>query len=66
MGRVGPTGPWPRPKAKRSAGALESALRLLSAVESEPPSELRGALAEQLRGRIAFDQPVARTRPNSC
>ena len=43
-------------KAKRDAGALESALRLLSAVESEPPSELRGALAEQLRGRIAFDQ----------
>ena len=43
-------------KAKRSAGALESALRLLSAAESEPPSELRSALAEQLRGRIAFDQ----------
>jgi ATP/maltotriose-dependent transcriptional regulator MalT len=43
-------------QAKRAAGALESALRLLSAVESEPPSELRGALAEQLRGRIAFDQ----------
>jgi DNA-binding CsgD family transcriptional regulator len=43
-------------KAKRDAGALESALQLLSAVESEPPSELRGALAEQLRGRIAFDQ----------
>ncbi len=42
--------------AKRSAGALESALRLLSAVEAEPPSELRSALAEQLRGRIAFDQ----------
>ena len=43
-------------KAKRDAGALEAALRLLPAVESEPPSELRGALAEQLRGRIAFDQ----------
>jgi AAA ATPase domain len=43
-------------QAKRDAGALESALGLLSAVESEPPSELRGALAEQLRGRIAFDQ----------
>jgi DNA-binding CsgD family transcriptional regulator len=42
-------------KAKRDAGALEAALRLLPAVESEPPSELRGALAEQLRGRIAFD-----------
>ena len=43
-------------KAKRDAGALEPALRLLSSVETEPPSELRGALAEQLRGRIAFDQ----------
>jgi DNA-binding CsgD family transcriptional regulator len=43
-------------KAKRDAGALEAALRLLPAVESEPPSELRGALAEQLRGRVAFDQ----------
>jgi DNA-binding CsgD family transcriptional regulator len=43
-------------KAKRDAGALEAALRLLPAVESEPPSELRRALAEQLRGRIAFDQ----------
>jgi DNA-binding CsgD family transcriptional regulator len=43
-------------KAKRASGALESALRLLSAVESEPPSELRSALADQLRGKIAFDQ----------
>ncbi|MCW2550150.1 MAG: LuxR family transcriptional regulator fused with ATPase domain, partial [Mycobacterium sp.] len=43
-------------KAKRDAGALEAALQLLSAVESEPPSELRSALAEQLRGKIAFDQ----------
>jgi len=43
-------------KAKRDAGALEPALRLLTAVETEPPSELRGALTEQLRGRIAFDQ----------
>ena len=43
-------------KLKRAAGALEAAVRLLSAVESEPPSQLRRALAEQLRGRIAFDQ----------
>jgi DNA-binding CsgD family transcriptional regulator len=43
-------------RAKRDAGALEAALRLLPSVESGPPSELRGALAEQLRGRIAFDQ----------
>ena len=43
-------------EAKRDAGALDSALGLLAAVESEPPSELRSGLAEQLRGRIAFDQ----------
>jgi DNA-binding CsgD family transcriptional regulator len=43
-------------QAKRDAGALDSALRLLSIVESEPPSELRAALTQQLRGRIAFDQ----------
>jgi DNA-binding CsgD family transcriptional regulator len=43
-------------KAKRASGALDAALRLLSAVESEPPSGLRRALADQLRGKIAFDQ----------
>ena len=43
-------------RAKRDAGALDAALRLLVAAESEPPSELRSALAEQLRGKIAFDQ----------
>jgi DNA-binding CsgD family transcriptional regulator len=43
-------------RAKRDAGAFESALRLLSVVETEPRSELRTALAEQLRGKIAFDQ----------
>jgi DNA-binding CsgD family transcriptional regulator len=43
-------------KAKRDAGALESALRLLAVVKTEPPSELRDAVAEQLRGSIAFDQ----------
>jgi DNA-binding CsgD family transcriptional regulator len=43
-------------RAKRDAGAFESALRLLSVVDSEPRSELRTALAEQLRGKIAFDQ----------
>jgi DNA-binding CsgD family transcriptional regulator len=42
--------------AKRDAGALEAALRLLSALESDPPSELLSALAEQLRGKIALDQ----------
>jgi DNA-binding CsgD family transcriptional regulator len=42
--------------AKRASGALESALGLLSTLESEPLSELRGALVEQLRGRIAYDQ----------
>jgi DNA-binding CsgD family transcriptional regulator len=43
-------------RAKRDAGALDAALRLLPAVESEPPSELRSASAEHLRGQIAFDQ----------
>jgi DNA-binding CsgD family transcriptional regulator len=43
-------------QAKRAAGALESALRLLSALEPEPSSELRRALADRLRGSIAFDQ----------
>jgi DNA-binding CsgD family transcriptional regulator len=42
--------------AKRDAGSLEAALRLLSTLESEPPSELRSALIEQLLGKIAFDQ----------
>jgi DNA-binding NarL/FixJ family response regulator len=43
-------------RAKRDAGAFQSALRLLSVVDTEPRSELRTALAEQLRGKIAFDQ----------
>ena len=43
-------------RAKRDAGSPESALSLLAAVKTEPPSELRDAMAEQLRGSIAFDQ----------
>jgi len=43
-------------RAKRDAGALEAALRLLSVLETEPRSELRSAQADQLRGKIAFDQ----------
>jgi DNA-binding CsgD family transcriptional regulator len=43
-------------KAKREAGAFQSALRLLSVADTEPRSALRTALAEQLRGKIAFDQ----------
>jgi DNA-binding CsgD family transcriptional regulator len=42
--------------AKRASGALDAALQLLSSVESEPPSELRSALADRLRGKIAYDQ----------
>ena len=42
--------------AKRDAGALEAALALLPAVEAHAPSDLRRALAEHLRGQIAFDQ----------
>ncbi|MFD9698719.1 AAA family ATPase [Lentzea sp. NPDC059081] len=43
-------------RAKRDAGALEAALRLLSAVEAGPPDERRSAEVEHLRGHIAFDQ----------
>jgi DNA-binding CsgD family transcriptional regulator len=43
-------------RAKRDAGALDEALRLLPAVEAEPASDLRRASAEHLRGQIAFDQ----------
>jgi DNA-binding CsgD family transcriptional regulator len=43
-------------RAKRDAGAFESALRLLAVVDAVPGSELRTALTEQLRGKIAFDQ----------
>jgi DNA-binding CsgD family transcriptional regulator len=43
-------------RAKRDAGAFESALRLLSVVDTEPRSELRTALAAELRGKMAFDQ----------
>jgi DNA-binding CsgD family transcriptional regulator len=43
-------------RTKRAAGALEPALRLLDTLKSEPPSELRSAHVERLRGNIAFDQ----------
>jgi DNA-binding CsgD family transcriptional regulator len=43
-------------RAKRDAGALDAALRLLPAAEAEPASDLRRASAEHLRGQIAFDQ----------
>ena len=42
--------------AKRDAGALDAALRLLSAVDSEALDELGAARVEMLRGQIAFDQ----------
>jgi DNA-binding CsgD family transcriptional regulator len=43
-------------RAKRDAGALDAALRLLPGVEAEPASDLRRASADHLRGQIAFDQ----------
>jgi DNA-binding CsgD family transcriptional regulator/tetratricopeptide (TPR) repeat protein len=46
--------------AKRSSGALDSALELLRAVTAGPPDPLRTAEAEHLRGEIAFDQGRAR------
>jgi DNA-binding CsgD family transcriptional regulator len=42
--------------AKRNAGALDSALALLAAVEAGPPDAFRTAEVEHLRGQIAFDQ----------
>jgi DNA-binding CsgD family transcriptional regulator len=43
-------------RAERDAGALDVALRLLSAAEDAAMSALQAAEAEHLRGRIAFDQ----------
>jgi DNA-binding CsgD family transcriptional regulator len=46
--------------AKRDAGALDAAPRLLSAVDSDMLDELGRARVEMLRGQIAFDQRRAR------
>jgi hypothetical protein len=43
-------------RAKRDAGALDAALRLLVAVEAGPPDALRTAEVEHLRGQIAVQQ----------
>ncbi|TWP47024.1 AAA family ATPase [Lentzea tibetensis] len=43
-------------RAKRDAGALDAALRLLAAAEAGPPDPMRTAEVEHLRGHIAFDQ----------
>jgi AAA ATPase domain len=43
-------------QAKRDAGALDAALRLLMAVEAGPPDALRTAEVDHLRGQIALDQ----------
>jgi DNA-binding CsgD family transcriptional regulator/tetratricopeptide (TPR) repeat protein len=42
--------------AKRDAGALDAALRLLGAVDSQALDEVGRARVEMLRGQIAFDQ----------
>ncbi|HEX6695298.1 MAG TPA: AAA family ATPase [Solirubrobacteraceae bacterium] len=42
--------------AKRDAGALDAALRLLSAIDSEALDEFGRARVEMLHGQIAFDQ----------
>jgi len=42
-------------QAKYEAGAIDSALHLLSAVEAEPASGLREALIQRLRGKIALE-----------
>ncbi|TCO51315.1 regulatory LuxR family protein [Kribbella antiqua] len=46
--------------AKRSAGALEAALELISGAVAGPPNAVCEAEAERLRGEIAFDQGRAR------
>ena len=43
-------------RAKRDAGALEAALKLLTAAEAGPTSALQAAEVEHLRGQLAFDQ----------
>src|SRR5215470_2591614 len=43
-------------RAKRDAGALEAALRLLTAAEAGPMPAVQAAEAEHLRGQVAFDQ----------
>ena len=43
-------------RAKRDAGALEAALRLLTAAEAGPLSAAQAAEVEHMRGQIAFDQ----------
>jgi DNA-binding CsgD family transcriptional regulator len=43
-------------QAKRNAGALEPALRLLDAAEAGSASPLQAAEIEHLRGQVAFDQ----------
>ncbi len=46
--------------AKRDAGALDAAVALLSAVETDTLDELGRARSETLRGQIAFDQREGR------
>jgi DNA-binding CsgD family transcriptional regulator len=43
-------------RAKRDAGAYDTALGLLAAAGAGPPDELRTAEVERLRGQIAFEQ----------
>ena len=43
-------------RAKRDAGALEAALRLLTAAEAGPLSPAQVAEVEHMRGQVAFDQ----------
>jgi DNA-binding CsgD family transcriptional regulator len=43
-------------RAKRDAGALDSALQLLTAAEEGPTTALQAAEVEHLRGQVAFDQ----------
>ncbi len=51
--------------AKRDAGALDTAIGLLSAVETDALDELGRARVETLRGQIAFDQRRGREASRS-
>jgi AAA ATPase domain len=52
-------------RAKRDAGALEAALRLVSA-EAGPPDALRGAEVEHLRGGSRWSSGAAAMGPRCC
>ena len=53
-------------RAKRDAGGLDAALRLLVSVEAGPPDAWRAAEVEHLRGGIAMEQRRSRVGRSRC